>query len=126
MKNKIQNLKVRKRNKHDASSESKKEIDNGVCMNGSKIQEKLDNFKEKPKDTERLGSLLKSLKIEWLKEICIREFNNLTTKRDKSSNEQVDNGRSYFSVKWAISLAVVLLLTFSTRLYQVEQPPHIW
>ncbi len=134
MKNKSQNMGVRKRNKpNNHQNDTNQNETNGQCkkllINGNNklIEDK--SWKE-GKFIERLGSLLRNSQLNWLKEICIREFRSLSLIKDHDENRKVEikgeNRRSYFSVRLGLSLTLVLFLTFSTRLYQVDMPTHVW
>ena len=68
---------------------------------------------------QRLGSMLREVKIDWLKQICKRNVDVDKTRNEASRME-------YFSKELIFCFTVVFVLAIFTRTYKIETPPHVW
>ncbi len=137
MKNKPNNNGLRKRLKPQNPNTDKTELaSNGKCSSGKntkKLVERVQDIFAVEHFIERLGSLLRNSKIEWLREICFSEFKGLAITSSKDEEPEVETGEkhvshrlSYFKMELIAALILVLCLTCCTRLYKVDYPNHVW
>ena len=72
-----------------------------------------------PEVFPRLSFMFKELRIDWLKQIF--------KKRDETFQKTMNLPRSpYFSKEMILCLAIMLSLSMLSRLYKVDEPPHVW
>ena len=69
---------------------------------------------------ERLGSLLRETKIDWIREIFKTNCPNFAKLESSKSR------RDYFSKELLLFLGVFAILGVVTRIYKVEVPDHVW
>lgn len=112
----------------------KKEMNGKVSMNGTKlngierIDDKVKSFSLvqnmsrsffKMNFLNRLGWMLRELKINWLKQIY--------KKKDEVPKAMNENSRmAYFQRGFIFWFLLAFTLGIATRLYKIDEPPHVW
>lgn len=69
---------------------------------------------------QRLGSMLKDLRIDWLSQKMCRE--KLSVKNGANGQSRLE----YFTKEFLFCFAIIFTLAMVTRLYHIEQPEHVW